>query len=152
MLKLKVEYPNMDQELIILRRMAKNILELHVDPVLSPSNIVNFRNRVDEIYMDEKIEEYIVRLVDATRHPETYKLNIGELIQYGASPRATIHLALGAKAHALLRGRGFVTPDDVKNVAMDVLRHRVIVSYEAEAEEKTPEDLIRMILDTVEVP
>jgi MoxR-like ATPase len=152
MLKLKIEYPDMDQELVILRRMAKNRLELHVDPVLSPPDILSFRNRVDEIYMDEKIEEYIVRLVDATRHPESYRLSIEDLIQYGASPRATIHLALGAKAHALLHGRGYVTPHDVKSVAMDVLRHRVIVSYEAEAEEKTPEDLIKMILDTVEVP
>jgi MoxR-like ATPase len=152
MLKLRIEYPDMDQELVILRRMAKNRLELHVDPVLSPPDILSFRNRVDEIYMDEKIEEYIVHLVDATRHPESYKLSISELIQYGASPRATIHLALAAKAHALLHGRGYVTPHDVKSVAMDVLRHRVIVSYEAEAEEKTPEDLIGMILDTVEVP
>ena len=152
MLKLRIEYPDMDQELLILRRMAKNRLELSVDPVLSPADIRSFRNRVDEIYMDEKIEEYIVRLVDATRHPESYDLPIGTLIQYGASPRATIHLALGAKAHALLRGRGFVTPDDVKSVSLDVLRHRVIVSYEAEAEEKTSEDLIGMILDTVEVP
>jgi MoxR-like ATPase len=152
MLKLRIEYPDMDQELLILRRMAKNRLELSVDPVLSPADIRGFRNRVDEIYMDEKIEEYIIRLVDATRHPESYNLPVGSLIQYGASPRATIYLALGAKAHALLRGRGFVTPNDVKSVSMDVLRHRVIVSYEAEAEEKTSEDLIGMILDTVEVP
>jgi MoxR-like ATPase len=152
MLKLSISYPNMDEELVILRRMAKNKLELHVDPVLSPADIVGFRNLVDEIFMDEKIEEYIVRLIDATRHPESYGLPLKGLIQYGASPRASIYLALGAKAHALLQGRGYATPHDVKQVSMDVLRHRVVVSYEAEAEEKAAEDLIEQILDTVEVP
>jgi MoxR-like ATPase len=152
MLKLTITYPNMEEELKILRRMAKNKLELNVDPVLAPSDIVSFRKLVDEIYIDEKIEEYIVRLVDATRHPELYNLPIGELIQYGASPRASIYLTMSSKAHALLQGRGYVTPHDVKSVGMDVLRHRVIVSYEAEAEEKTPEDLIKQIFDTVEVP
>ncbi len=152
MLKLAITYPNMEQELRILRRMARNKLELNVDPVLVPSDIVSFRKLVDEIYIDEKIEEYIVRLVDATRNPEIYNLPIGELIQYGASPRASIYLTLSSKAHALLQGRGYVTPHDVKSVGMDVLRHRIIVSYEAEAEEKTPEDLIKNIFDTVEVP
>ena len=100
----------------------------------------------------EKIEEYIVNLVEATRNPSAYKLEIADLIRYGASPRATIFLAIGARAHALLDGRGYVTPQDVKSIGMDVLRHRLIISYEAEAEEKTSEDLLRQIFDTVEVP
>jgi MoxR-like ATPase len=152
MLKLKITYPSMKEELLILRRMAKNTLELHVNPVLQPSDIPRFRNLVDRIYMDEKIEEYIVRLVDATRKPSAYGLSMEGLIQYGASPRASIYLTLSAKAHALLRGRGYVTPQDIKSIARDVLRHRIIVSYEAEAEERTSEDLIEQILDTVEVP
>ena len=102
--------------------------------------------------MDEKIELYIVDLVEATRNPADYKLDIGPMIRYGASPRATIFLAMAAKANALIEGRGYVTPQDVKSVAMDVLRHRVIPTYEAEAEEKTSEDLIEQILRTVDVP
>jgi MoxR-like ATPase len=102
--------------------------------------------------MDEKIEEYIVNLVEATRSPEAYKLDIGQLIRYGASPRATIFLAMAAKANALIEGRGYVTPQDVKTIAMNVLRHRVIVTYEAEAEEKTSENLIEQILEAVDVP
>ncbi|MEJ2657858.1 MAG: AAA family ATPase [Desulfobacterales bacterium] len=105
-----------------------------------------------EIFMDEKIEEYIVNLVEATRNPEAYKLDIGQLIRYGASPRATIFLAMASKANALIEGRGYVTPQDVKTVAMEVLRHRLIVTYEAEAEEKTSENLIEQILEAVDVP
>jgi len=111
------------------------------------------RSVVDEIYMDEKIEEYIVNIVEATRNPEQYKLKeLKGLILYGASPRATINLALASKAFAFIQGRGFVTPQDVKSIGMDVLRHRVIPSYEAEAEGKTSEDLVKRILDEVEVP
>jgi MoxR-like ATPase len=102
--------------------------------------------------MDEKIEEYIVNLVQATRAPKEYKLDLEGLILYGASPRATIYLAMASRAHALLQGRGYVTPQDVKSIGMDVLRHRVVVSYEAEAEEKTSEDIIKQIFDMVEVP
>ncbi len=152
MLKLKVTYPSRGEELKILRKMAKSAPNLDVTPVVEPSDVVRLRRLADEIFMDEKIEEYIVSLVEASRSPETYKLDIADLIRYGASPRATIYLAMAAKGHALLQGRGYVTPQDVKSIAMDVLRHRVIVTYEAEAEEKTSEDIVQQILDTVEVP
>lgn len=152
MLKLKVTYPSKTEELEILRRMAKSSPTVEVEPVLHPADILALRALTDEIYMDSKIEEYIVNLVEATRHPDQYGLPIGELIRYGASPRASIFLAIAARAQALIEGRGYVTPQDVKSIGMDVLRHRVIVTYEAEAEEKTSEDLIKQIFDTVEVP
>ena len=107
---------------------------------------------MDEIYIDDKIKNYIVDIVFASRDPKAYNLKLEEFIEYGASPRATIFLALAAKAHAFIKGRGFVTPQDVKSIGMDVLRHRVIVTYEAEAEEITPEDVVQKIFDTVEVP
>jgi MoxR-like ATPase len=152
MLKLKVTYPTKAEELEILRRMARSSPAVEVQPVLHPADILSLRALTDEIYMDAKIEEYIVNLVEATRHPGQYGLPIGELIRYGASPRASIFLAVAARARALLEGRGYVTPQDVKSIGMDVLRHRVIVTYEAEAEEKTSEDLIKQIFDAVEVP
>jgi MoxR-like ATPase len=152
MLKLKVTYPSKAEELEILRRMARSSPGIEVQPVLHPADILALRALTDEIYMDAKIEEYIVNLVEATRHPDQYGLQIGELIRYGASPRASIFLAIAARARALLEGRGYVTPQDVKSIGMDVLRHRVIVTYEAEAEEKTSEDLIQQVFDTVEVP
>ena len=153
MLKLKLTYPSKEEEIKILRRMAVTNAQFKVAPVVTPQDIVRVRGVVDEIYMDEKIERYIVDIVEATRHPENYKLTeLKGLIQYGASPRATINLALAAKAYAFLQGRGYVTPQDIKTIGMDVLRHRVIVSYEAEAEEKTPEDIIKRIFDEVEVP
>jgi MoxR-like ATPase len=107
---------------------------------------------VDAVYMDEKIKNYIVDLVHATREPNEYKIDVARLIQYGASPRATIYLTVAAKAYAFLQGRGYVTPQDVKTIGMDVLRHRVIVSYEAEAEEMTSENVIKRIFDEVPVP
>ena len=152
MLKLKVTYPSAAEEQQILKRMARSEPTTEITPVIKPADIVRLRKLVDSIYMDEKIEDYIVNLISATREPEKFGLQISDLIQYGASPRATIFLAMGAKACALLAGRGYVTPQDIKTIAMDVLRHRVIISYEAEAEEKTSEDLVRLILDTVPVP
>lgn len=152
MLKLKVTYPTKAEEHQILKRMATSAPRLDVEPVLAPGEIARLRALADEIYMDEKIEEYILNLVHATRKPRDFGLEIESLIQYGASPRATIYLAMAAKAYALLHGRGYTTPQDVKSVGMDVLRHRVIVSYEAEAEEKTSEDIIQQIFDTVPVP
>ena len=152
MLKLKVTYPTKAQELKILQKMASSAPKNEVSPVILPADIVRLRQLADDIFMDEKLEEYIVNLVEATREPAKYKLDIGGLIRYGASPRATIFLAMSAKGHALLQGRGYVTPQDVKSIALDVLRHRVMVTYEAEAEEKTSEDLVTKILDTVEVP
>ncbi|MCG8569176.1 MAG: MoxR family ATPase [Spirochaetes bacterium] len=152
MLKLKITYPAKQEELQILKRMAKSAPQLKVSQVIQPEDVTRLRELADEIYMDEKIEEYIVNLVHATRCPQEYGLNIKELIQYGASPRATIFLTMASKAYALLQGRAFVSPQDVKTIGMDVLRHRVIISYEAEAEEKTSEDIVQMIFDAVEVP
>jgi MoxR-like ATPase len=152
MLKLKVSYPSRSEEHEILKKMARSHPETEVDAVIAPDDVRRLRQLTDEIYMDEKIEEYIVDLVEASRNPDKYKLDIGHLIRYGASPRATIYLAMASKAKSLIEGRGYVTPQDVKTVAMDVLRHRVIVTYEAEAEEKTSEDIIEQILQTVNVP
>ena len=152
MLKVRVSYPSMEEEHLILKRMARSSPDIDITPVLSPADVLRLRELSDEIYMDEKIEEYILNVVQATRTPEKYGLNIADLIHYGASPRATIALCMASKAHALLHERGYVTPQDVKSIGMDVLRHRVIISYEAEAEEKTSEDLIRQIFDTIKVP
>jgi MoxR-like ATPase len=152
MLKVKVTYPSKEQELSILRRMARNKVDLHVSRVMTPTEIRELRELVDSVYTDHRVEEYIVNLVEATRNPAPLGAGIENLIEYGASPRATIYLALAAKAHALLQGRNFVTPFDIKSIAHDVLRHRVIISYEAEAEGKTSEDLIGLVLDNVEVP
>ncbi len=132
--------------------MATSAPKVDVEAVFEPADFVRLRELTDEIYMDEKIEEYIVNLVHATREPGEYKLDIADLILYGASPRATIYLTMASRAEALLRGRGYVTPQDVKSVGMDVLRHRVILTYEAEAEEMTSADVLKKIFDTVEVP
>ena len=152
MFKLLVTYPSKAEELQILRRMAGTEGEIPVNPVVTPSDITRIRSLAASIYMDEKIEDYILNLVTATRDPKKYNLDIGDLIRYGASPRATIFLANAAKANALLAGRGYVTPQDIKSIGPDILRHRVIVTYEAEAEEKTSDDIVKQILDNVEVP
>jgi MoxR-like ATPase len=152
MLKLKIDYPAKSEERQILRLMASAAEPEAVTPVIGHEDIRRLRRKTDQIYLDDKIAEYIVNLVDASRNPETYRLPLRHLIRYGASPRATIFLAKAAKAEALLAGRGFVTPQDIKTVAMDVLRHRVIITYEAEAEGRTSEDVVQQILDTVEVP
>ncbi len=152
MLKLVVSYPTKEEERIILDRMARTAPHVEIDPVLSPQEIRAARGVVDDIYIDDKIKDYIVDLTFATREPAAYGLEIADWIQYGASPRATLALTVGAKAAAFLAGRGYVTPHDVKTIAMDVLRHRVIVTYEAEAEEKTSEDVVRAVLDHVAVP
>ncbi len=152
MLKLVVDYPTREQERKILDRMATLRGAPRVEPLMESQTLLAARSLLDELYVDDKVRDYIVSLVHATRRPEEYKLKIRQWIQYGASPRATIFLALGAKALAFLNGRGYVTPQDVKDIAPDVLRHRVIVSYEAEAEEKTSMDVIRHVLDHVEVP
>jgi MoxR-like ATPase len=152
MFKLLVSYPSKDEEQQILRRMSGTIDDIEVEPVIKPTDIGRLRDLVASIYMDEKIEEYILNLVTATRDPQTCNLDIGDLIRYGASPRATIYLANAARSNALLAGRGYVTPQDVKLIAPDILRHRVIVTYEAEAEEMTSDDIVKQILDNVEVP
>jgi MoxR-like ATPase len=152
MLKLRVGYPNQAEERQILDRMAVTEPPRDVSAVLEPSEILRLRTVLDTIYMDDKIKDYIVCIVQATRDPSAFKLEMAQFIRYGASPRATINLTLAAKAHAFLAGRGYVTPQDVKSIGMDVLRHRVIVSYEAEAEEITPEEIVKRVFDHVEVP
>ncbi len=153
MLKINLTYPDMKEEGLILKRMAVTSKEIRTEPVIVPEDILRMRSLVDEIYMDEKIEKYILDLVFATREPERYNLeDITGLIQYGASPRATIYLAVASRAFAFLNGRGFVTPQDVKSIGPDILRHRIIISYEAEAEEKTSDDIIKRILEEVPVP
>jgi MoxR-like ATPase len=152
LLKLAVEYPSDEDELEIMRRMSRGAPP-QIEPVVTPAEILRARGAVELIYMDPQVERYIVDLVMATRDPKAYGLSdLAELIAFGASPRATINLAKTARAHAVLQHRGFVTPDDVRAMAMDVLRHRVLVTYEAEAEEVSPEDIVRRILDRVEVP
>ncbi len=152
MMKLIVTYPNKREEKEILERMSTG-RELEVKPVMTPERIFELREMMHQIYIDEKVKDYILDLVFATREPEQFKLaELKPLIAYGASPRASIMLTIAAKANAFLHGRGYVTPDDVKQIGMDVLRHRVLVTYEAEAEEKTSEDVIRRIFDQIEVP
>ena len=152
MLKLSVGYPDRDEELEIMRRMSAGP-EPTAEPVVTPDEILTAREAVETIYMDSKVERYIVDLVFATREPRESGLKeLEPLIAFGGSPRATICLARTARAHAFLRHRGYVTPEDVRSVAMDVLRHRVILTYEAEAEEMTTEDVVTRVLDTIEVP
>ncbi len=152
MLKLKIGYPTIEEERRILDRMARTETDIAVNAVIDPATILSARRMVDEIYTDDKIKDYILSIVFATREPEKYGLKIKEYLRYGASPRATIALTVGARAHAFLQGRGYVTPQDVKSIAPDILRHRIIVSYEAEAEELTSEILIDKILSAIPVP
>jgi len=151
MLKVKVTYPAKGEEREIMDRV--NLLhETPVSPVIGKQEVLRAREVVNQIYVDDKAKNYIVDIVQATRNPEAFGLNIKHLIEYGASPRATIYLQQAARALAFLQGEGNVFPNDVKQVAMDILRHRVIITYEAEAENMTSEDIIRKILETVPVP
>ena len=153
MLKLKVSYPSIDEEKLILRRMAKTTIDDSLKPVINPKQILNTQKIINDIYVDEKVEEYILNLIFATREPESFGLNdIKGLIDYGASPRATINIVLASKARAFMEHRGYITPEDVRFVGMDVLRHRVILTYEAEAEELSSEDIIQRLFETIEVP
>ncbi len=152
MLKILIDYPSREEEVEILRRMTKGDAP-EVKGVVTPEQIIRARKTVYGIYVDEKIENYIVDIVMATRKPADFGLEeLTPLIEYGASPRATIYLTIGAKAFAFLRGRGYVTPEDVRSIGMEVLRHRIIPSYEAEAEEISTETMIGKIFDSVEVP
>jgi MoxR-like ATPase len=151
MLKVLVDYPDRAEERLILDRMLDD-RAIEVRPVLDAAGVLAAREVVKEVYVDDKVKEYVLDLVRATREPEEYQLSIAPLIANGASPRATLFLTRAARAHAFLRGRGFVTPEDVKTVGPLVLRHRISVSYEAEAEELTSEDIVRSIFDHVEVP
>lgn len=152
MLKLLVDYPSRDEERLILDRMSQPTHCPTITPQLEPEELLSARKTVEEIYIDEKIKDYILNLIFATREPEGAGLNIGEFIQHGASPRATIALTRSARAHAFLQGRGYITPQDVKSIAPDVLRHRLILTYEAEAEEISSDDLIDQILREIPVP
>jgi len=152
MLKLKVQYPSLEEERRILDAMASTKAHTPARPVVKLEQIIAARYVVDNIYVDDKIKDYILSIVFATRDPVAYQLDLKPYIRYGASPRATIYLTLAAKAQAFLNGRGYVTPQDVKSVAPDVLRHRVLVSYEAEAEDLTTDDLITRILNKLPVP
>ena len=152
MLKLKITYPKKDEERQIMERMTVG-KEIKVNKITSPTNILRARSVVSEVYIDEKIKNYIVDIIFATRNPEEYGLkDLKNLIAYGASPRATIYLATVAKAYAFIQGRGYVIPEDIKSIGNDVLRHRVIVTYEAEAENTTSEEIIKNIFDHIEVP
>ena len=152
MLKLKIGYPSRAEERQILDLMARTSGAPSAHPVVEPAQILRAREVINEIYVDDKVKDYIVDIVFATRRPEDWKLDLKPFIRYGASPRATIFLTLAAKANAFLAGRGYVTPQDVKDVGMDVLRHRVVVSYEAEAENLRSEDVVGRIFDTIPVP
>ena len=152
MLKICVDYPSREEERIILERMAHAKPLNPIQSVITPEQILSARKVVDEIYIDDKIKNYIVDIIFATREPDQAGLTINEYIKYGASPRATISLTLAARAQAFIEGRGYVTPQDVKSVAPDVLRHRIILSYEAEAEEITSDKLIKEILAEIPVP
>jgi len=152
MLKLKIGYPSRAEERQILDTMAKTSGTPTTHPVVDPGQIFNARKIINDIYIDDKVKDYIVDLVCATRDPDHYKIAVKDFIQLGASPRATIALTLAAKAYAFLKGRGYVTPQDVKSIGMDVLRHRVAITYEAEAEDKTSENVIQKIFDELPVP
>ena len=153
MLKLKIEYPSKEEEKIIMQRMASSNNRVQVKTVVEPETLLKAREVIDSIYIDDNLQDYILNLVAATRDPAKYKLpSLAGMIQYGASPRASIFLFRVAKAYAFLRGRGFVVPQDIKSIGFDVLRHRVILSYEAEAENISSEDVLQKIFDTIEVP
>lgn len=152
MLKVKITYPTKEDELKIMKQNVEKTFGV-VNPVIDPAEILNARKLVHEVYMDEKIEKYILDIVFATRNPKEYGLgNLADMISYGGSPRATINLALGARAMAFVKRRGYVIPEDVRGICMDVLRHRIAVTYEAEAEDITSENIISEILNRVEVP
>jgi MoxR-like ATPase len=151
MLKLKVIYPSKAEEKEIMKRIAGRTLEI-IQPVTTPQEILAVRKVVDQIYIDEKLQDYIVEVVFATREPKVFGIDMEHLIQFGASPRASIYLNQAARAYAFLQGRGYVTPQDIKSIGRDVLRHRIIVSYEAEAENLTTDDIITKIFDNIEVP
>lgn len=153
MLKIKIEYPNENEELEIMRRMAKTGKKITLKPVINPQSILDARKVINDIYMDEKVERYIIDLIFATRKPASYNLKeIEGLIGFGASPRATINLNLAARAQAFMEHRAYVTPEDIRTVAMDILRHRIIPTYEAEAEDIKSEDLVEKIMSTIQVP
>ena len=151
MFKMLMDYPTRDDEIEIMERFTEG-KEHSVSKLLSSEQILEIQKFNQEIYADRKIKEYVAEIVDATRHPERYDLDIDGYIEYGASPRASLWLILASKAHAMINGRGYVKPEDIKAIAHDVLRHRVLLTYEAEAEEKTSDEMITRILEKIKVP
>ncbi len=152
MMKIHVDYPSKEEEKTIMRLMARTSPSYALNPVLTKKEIFEIRSLIDEVQLSAKLEDYIVDIVDATRHPERYRLpQLAEYIEYGASPRASLALNLGARAHAFLEGRSYTLPEDIKAIAPDVLNHRIILSFEAEAEETSTLDCVRQILKTVEI-
>lgn len=151
MLKCKITHPSMDDERRIMNRFTGKT-DPKVESVMTPDDLAAMRSTLDQVYCDEKVGDYILNVVFATRNPADYNLDIAHHIEYGASPRATLFLNIASRANAMLKGRAYATPQDVKEIAYDVLRHRVILTYEAEAEELTSEDIIAKILDTIPVP
>ncbi|MGB6121215.1 MAG: MoxR family ATPase, partial [Bacteroidota bacterium] len=152
MLKITIGYPSKEEELQIMRSNVSGDLK-PPQSVVATKEILKARKVISEIYMDEKIEKYILDIVFATRSPKQFNLaNLTQLISYGASPRASINLALGAKAYAFVKRRGYVIPEDVRAISLDVLRHRVALTYEAEAEEVTSEQIVQEVLNKIEVP
>lgn len=153
MLKLHIDYPSKEEEKLIMQRMSSNNDHYKVKPVVDPADIIAARKVLDSIYIDENLQDYIINLVTATRDPKAYQLSsYAGMIQFGASPRASIFLNRAAKAYAFLQRRGYVVPHDIKSIGMDVLRHRVILTYEAEAENVTADDILKSLFDTIEVP
>ena len=153
MLKVRVDYPSIDEERLILRKAAKTQIDTVLTPVVNQQQLLKAQKVIDDIYVDQKIEDYVLNLVFSTRNPDQYELKDMEgLIEYGGSPRASINLILAAKSRAFLEHRGYVTPEDIRYIGADVLRHRIILTYEAEAEEITSEDIIRRLFETIEIP
>jgi MoxR-like ATPase len=152
MFKLKIGYPSLAEERVIMEHHSMSGKKSALEPVVSPDDILRARKVVNQVYLDEKIKDYILSIIFATRDPKAYGLDFEDFIRFGASPRATISLALAARAHAFLQQRAYVTPQDVKTMAADVLRHRVLVSYEAEAEDKDSDAVISDILKELPVP
>jgi MoxR-like ATPase len=152
MLKVVVGYPTEAEEELILDRMASTNPNLALQPVITPEEILRLQSLVNQVYIDTRVKRYIIKLVASTRNGDQAQAGLGKLIRCGASPRATIHLTLAARGHALLHGRAFVTPDDVKAIALDALRHRILLTYEAEAESVTSDSIVQSILAKTPVP
>ncbi|MGJ8651676.1 MAG: AAA family ATPase [Opitutaceae bacterium] len=151
MFKLKVGYPSMDEEHVVMQRMASTQPLAKIEPVLTIESLMQMRAELEKVFIDEKVEHYILRIVDATRNPDNYDLDISRYLRFGASPRASIFLSLAARGHALMQGRDYAVPQDIKDVAHDILRHRMAISYRAEAESITSDDLLDQILSKVPV-
>ena len=153
MMKLVVDYPKKEEERLILRQSARTNANIDIKPSIKPKDILKAQSTINDIYVDEKVEDYVLNLVFSTRSPSDYGLeDLSQLIEFGASPRATINLILASKARAFLEHRGYITPEDVRYVGQDILRHRIILTYEAEAEELSSEDVIQRLFDSIEIP